>query len=298
MDCIYFNHKGLESCNTENLQILLKEISDKISICKDNDLIVGFYKEIYNIQLINFNNTFINHICSNNNYKDFCTLIIKYIDENIIYPYIDSKNLYTKNNDFKQWFLNVCAQDNVSSFISLSNDIIFNEGLYIESGKNISNYRNIYELKNFINSNANNYNSIADVFNDITHKYQDKITILSSAKVSANQIPSNSKAYNNIYYALKGLVEIILPTNSNTLTKRISDIYYQNTSFKISQESQRTVNLPSCKRLRTFTIDGNSYIFLNHVKIGNNIRIHYYLLNNKLYIGYCGKHLPTSTSRN
>lgn len=297
MDYIYFNHRGLEDSDEDNLQILLQEMSNKISICRDNNLTVGFYKEIYNIPLINFNSTFINYICSNDKYRDFCTLIIKYIDENIIYPCVNCENLYKENLDFRQWFLNVCVQDNISSFISLSNDIILNEVLYTESKKSISNYIDIDSLKNFINSKTNYYASITKVFNDIADKYSDKITILPSARSSANQISSNSKAYNNIYCAMEGLVTIILPTNNNTLTKEISDNYYKNTSFKISKESQKTANLPRCRRRRTFTIDGNSYLFLNHVKIGNDIRIHYYILDNKLYIGHCGKHLPTSTSR-
>ena len=295
MKCIYFNHKGLENSNSENLLALLQELSEKIEICKNENYTVGFYKEIFNLQLINLNSTFINYICSDSKYRNICNVIIFYIDTNMIYPKNYSSDFLTEDDDYKCRFLKICVKDNVSSFISLSNDSLFNRSSYTIENKMITNFINQEDLSKFVKISASDsIDSYSDVFNKIESKYKNQVKILRSATISARQIETSNKAYNHVYSALYNLVEIILPTNSNTLTKDICEKYYSITSLKISKESKKTANNPKYKRHRTFDIDGKYYLFQNHVKIGNSIRIHYYIHNKKLYIGHCGTHLPTS----
>jgi hypothetical protein len=64
---------------------------------------------------------------------------------------------------------------------------------------------------------------------------------------------------------------------------------------KISGESETTLN--SYSNERTFQLpdkNGKSAVFELHIKFGDAFRLHFYYENQKCYIGYIGRHLPTT----
>lgn len=64
--------------------------------------------------------------------------------------------------------------------------------------------------------------------------------------------------------------------------------------FITSGESLSVEQDKKLKKLREFKIDGVKEYFQDHIKsLSNGYRIHYFEKNEKIYIGYIGKHLPT-----
>ncbi len=67
----------------------------------------------------------------------------------------------------------------------------------------------------------------------------------------------------------------------------------QITDYKHSTESQSVKNNPDLNKFRLFTIDGEKVYFDNHLKnLSNGYRIYFLKKDEKIYIGYIGKHLP------
>ncbi|QIR75281.1 hypothetical protein FA592_03185 [Sulfurospirillum diekertiae] len=68
--------------------------------------------------------------------------------------------------------------------------------------------------------------------------------------------------------------------------KALSDFVTSGESLSVEQDSD-------LKKLREFTIEGTKAYFQNHIKKPNGYRIHYFEKDDKIYIGYIGKHLKT-----
>jgi hypothetical protein len=64
------------------------------------------------------------------------------------------------------------------------------------------------------------------------------------------------------------------------------------TDYNYSGESQSVKNNKNLNKLRYFTIENEKVYFDNHLKFSSH-RIYFFKQNNKIYIGYIGKHLPT-----
>lgn len=65
------------------------------------------------------------------------------------------------------------------------------------------------------------------------------------------------------------------------------------TDYNWSPESRTVSQNPKLKQHRTFTIDGEKMFIENHIKsLPSKHRIYFFENNNKVYIGYIGKHLP------
>jgi len=62
--------------------------------------------------------------------------------------------------------------------------------------------------------------------------------------------------------------------------------------FNYSSESQSVKDNESLKKLRYFTIENEKLFFDNHLKFSSH-RIYFIERDDKIYIGYIGKHLPT-----
>jgi len=295
-DIIYFNHKGLEIAQEEILKDLLCEIAEYIDICKSNDIILCFYKRFFSIPLSFGETNIIDFINGKKEYLTFCIFFVEYIANNLKYP-ID--NLYFKNDSNKTqyltWFLNLCKNNNQNLFLSLSNDNLFNEEQYNVEDFLIDNYKNIEKFKEYCDS-IPKFSSIINVVDYINHNYQNKIQFLSTAKKSSRQISNDNITCVQICKALESLINIILP-HGNNLPKNIIDKFEQESGFKISKESEQTINNSFCRDKRTFYILNEPYIFDNHIKIDDKIRIHYYIKDGNIYIGHCGKHLPTATRK-
>ncbi len=66
------------------------------------------------------------------------------------------------------------------------------------------------------------------------------------------------------------------------------------TDYNYSRESQSVKNDTELKKHRYFTINSKKVYFDNHIKsLSNANRIYFLEQDNKIYIGYIGKHLPT-----
>ena len=67
------------------------------------------------------------------------------------------------------------------------------------------------------------------------------------------------------------------------------------TNFSYSRESQTVRNDQKLKEMRMFTIDGRKTFFENHVKsLPKDCRIYFIECDDRVHIGYIGKHLKTS----
>lgn len=67
------------------------------------------------------------------------------------------------------------------------------------------------------------------------------------------------------------------------------------TKLNTSGESLSVAQNPKLKKLREFEIEGQKEYFQNHIKnLSDGYRIYYFEKNDKIYIGYIGKHLPTN----
>ena len=65
-------------------------------------------------------------------------------------------------------------------------------------------------------------------------------------------------------------------------------------SLNISPESKKTMDQAKYYNQRLFSMpDGRRVCFELHIKTSGNLRFHFYPENNKIYIGYIGKHLDT-----
>jgi hypothetical protein len=68
----------------------------------------------------------------------------------------------------------------------------------------------------------------------------------------------------------------------------------QKSSLSISPESDKTMKQEKYYNQRLFSMpDGRRVCFELHIKTSGNLRFHFYPENNKIYIGYIGKHLDT-----
>lgn len=296
IDTIYFNHKGLELAQEDNLADLLYEIADFIDVCKNNDIALCFYKHLFSVNLGFTESNIIDYINREKKYLSFCYFFIEYIANNLKYPVNDS---YCENDsDIQQyltWFLNLCKNNKQNLFLSLTNDNFFYKEQYNVEDFLIDNYKNIEKFKEYCDS-IPKFSSIINVVDYINNKYQNKIQFLSTARKSSRQISNDNITCVQICKAFESLINIVLPYE-NHLPKNIVNKFEQESGFKISKESEKTINNSFCREKRTFNILNEPYVFDNHIKIDDKIRIHYYIKDGNIYIGHCGKHLPTATRR-
>ncbi|MGE5341761.1 MAG: hypothetical protein ACM3SY_09805 [Candidatus Omnitrophota bacterium] len=137
------------------------------------------------------------------------------------------------------------------------------------------------------------FNCIDEVFRKITEE-NPSIEILDSAWKSGKRHHFKG-AFVDVYKticALKSEMDLLLAGVSEI--QRI-ETYLQQTGFEISGETNKTLENPKYRKYREFNIGSKGRVLFEwHIKIGNEIRIHYYIdkENKKIYIGHCGKHLP------
>jgi hypothetical protein len=71
----------------------------------------------------------------------------------------------------------------------------------------------------------------------------------------------------------------------------------QNSALRISPESKKTMDEPKLKKMRVFALNAQERATFDlHIKTGD-LRFHFLPSGNELYVGYIGKHLPTSNFR-
>jgi len=70
------------------------------------------------------------------------------------------------------------------------------------------------------------------------------------------------------------------------------------TDYNYSGEKETVKTNPKMIKERTFTIDNNKIFFENHIKsLANGYRIYFLEQENKIYIGYIGKHLSNKSDK-
>lgn len=103
---------------------------------------------------------------------------------------------------------------------------------------------------------------------------------------------ADSKLFADIIYALRQL------DSSNVEGWKRGYYDHKSLPVEISGESESTMKDPRLSRLRDFAFpDGKERRCELHIKINRKVyRIHIFPENHKIYVGYIGKHLPTSSS--
>lgn len=299
INSIYFNHYGLLICNEANFKSLLKELIDSIDFCRNNQCQLAIYWDLYSICLSFSPKNFVDFLCSNKDFYNYSVVLFDYLSKCKKYPSSDLDLIQLKKSiSFWDGFVMVCDHDGPDVVLSLSNDNYVDSFFAKKNYGLISNVKSKADLNIYI-KNSIKFKSIMEVFEYIKKCHGDKFDYISnSVKHSCRQLGWDFDTCRKIYVAITCLIEIILPFGSNDLTKSIQDEFKKESKFEISGETPQTLSDRNYKAKRSFAINGKKYLFENHVKIKNNneyIRIHFYILNNVLYIGYCGKHLPTST---
>lgn len=201
---------------------------------------------------------------------------------------------------FAKKILEICFKDKHSLIMSISDEIHLVNQLYeVSTGTfthKIENHIGMEGISTYFENNFVPVNS-KDIFRKVEEQYND-IVILDSAKKSAEQHNFMGR-FNEIYKAIIALkdVELSLLSEGASIADR-KKLFYENTGFEISPETDKTLKTPKYRREREFIIpEAGKVLFEWHIKIGNSTRIHYYIdkQNYKIYIGHCGKHLGTSS---
>lgn len=294
MTKFYFNHKLIEDTHDNNSSGLTSQFKELALITEEirkEKLQLFFCNYINNNQ-----DVFYNKLHRYHREREAISIITSYItNANNFYP-ITSSNFKI---DSKEDYLNMCVEDNQNLVASLTNESFLSEPEYIVNDFCIKNLLGLSPLKQYIIEELKpplSFKGVKEVFSYLKDVYQNKIEILNNAKKTAKKCSLDGDMLIKIYRALEQAINVLLPHNTNNLNHLELD-YKQATeeygSFDISPESQKTLN--KYGHLRTFNINGEPLIFSNHIKIGNNFRIHFYIKNNKLYIGHCGKHLPIAS---
>lgn len=119
------------------------------------------------------------------------------------------------------------------------------------------------------------------------------IVILEEAKKSAYKHNFKNR-YTDVYESIIGLKIFLEELKNNRSLLEISIIYKNEIRFEISPESSSTLKIRRYRQKREFKIEGDTYLFEWHIKIGHETRIHFYVDKDKekIYIGHCGQHLP------
>lgn len=297
----YFNHKTFETIdNQHTFESALDELSKIIDKFREKGINIFFYKNIYQISLAISQQEFINYICDPSSSLDYDLVykIIKYISDYPSFPTNQEICIDCINCEQEHCPLYVCEVDKQSPIVSLSNDSSLLEATYSRGGIQISNIKLLTEIEDWLNklTTPQHFKSMNEVFSELENKYSDKLYITPQAKKSIRYLQSDTDLYMKIYNAIDGIMNVILPSNNDKLSSNIIEEYKRETTFDVSPESKKTMNIPFCREEREFKIGNETHIFNNHVKIGGRTpsRIHFLVKDNILYIGHCGNHLATS----
>lgn len=91
--------------------------------------------------------------------------------------------------------------------------------------------------------------------------------------------------------SLDDVIKIINEENTELSYQRLKNDCLE---LNISDESDSVKQNPNFSKYRSFMFEENRYFFGHHIKrFKNSKRVHFIISNNKVVIGYAGKHLPT-----
>ena len=294
----YFNHSLMENSSKEDAYNLSLDIAEFRDFCKKNKLDLYFYTGIWDIKI--GNGTLNNYIYQIKN-KDIMKVVIQAVTgEEPFFLDNNSEELHMVispvviTGTFGEKILKICFNDSQKEILSFANEKLLSEEKYILtdsiSSTEISNFKGIINLEKLLIK----FKDIQVLF-DYIQNQSDKIVILNSARKSAKKHDFRS-FLSYVYRGITGLeeTELSLVLNNENESKRI-ELFYEKYRLEISKET--SVTLSSYAEDRTFEVPGRGEkVFEWHIKIGHHTRIHYWIdrESEKVYIGHCGKHLPTS----
>lgn len=305
MSIFYLNHCIISSQKTVNS--VKEKLDELISIqehIKSKNAHLYIYSEFWNADLLDESislNKFISE------YYDTFTAIT------IIYPLVNSGPFYdsiieninivvspeVEMLNFVKKLFDACISDKQQLIASLSceNELIHSEyDITLNSNENV-------KLKNYLGKNQiDTYFNEDILFYDIESVIIDldsilkRTEIMSTAKKSAKRYNFQGR-HNDIHRAISALENVELPLVIEGVNEEERNLcFYKSTGFEISKESVSTMSVTKYRRERKFVIDdGKTELFEWHIKVGRNIRIHYFVDKDKekVYVGHCGKHLGT-----
>lgn len=197
--------------------------------------------------------------------------------------------------------MHTCFKDNQEHILSLLNEKILTHKKYTLSTKKLSlDIINLIGREKVLRYLENRlvFNSIEEVFQEII-KVNPSIKILESAWKSAKKHNFKGALF-DVYKTICTLTsEMALLIDGIPEPQRIESFLKQ-TGFEISGETKKTLENPKYRERREFIIESKGKVLFEwHIKIGNEIRIHYFIdkENKKIYIAHCGSHLPVPSFR-
>lgn len=129
----------------------------------------------------------------------------------------------------------------------------------------------------------------------------DRQTLLFKKIILCGDVKGNLLEIGDTYLQqiFKRLTELDRYVSQNWTVKKPFDYREVNSksSLNISPESKSTMKKNELAQRRTFSLpDGRRECFELHIKTGD-LRFHFYPEANMIYVGYIGKHLPTSQEK-
>ncbi len=197
--------------------------------------------------------------------------------------------------------MHICFNDNQEHVLSLVDEKILTYKKYtLSTGSRSQDIINLIGKEDVLRHLENRlvFNSIEEVFREIT-RANPSIEILESAWKSAKKHNFKGALF-DVYKTICTLKsEMALLMDGKPEPQRIES-FWQQTGFEVSGETKNTLENPKYRERREFIIESKGKVLFEwHIKIGNEIRIHYFIdkENKKIYIGHCGSHLPVSSFR-
>ena len=300
MEKIYFNHGILIGSVDSSLMASIAEIADIKKALGSIPLCVS--EDFWNLPIQS--GTLFSFLTKRGNRDRAIVLILTLMNNGPhFHPSVVVQNMVIvpriSQDCFAFGLMHICFNDNQEHVLSLVNEKILGCDKYKLSTKSrsqdIINLIGREKLLSYL-ENRLIFNSIEDVFQEIT-RVDPCIEILESARKSAKK--HNFKgAFFEVYKTICTLKsEMALLIDGKPEPLRVES-FLQQTGCEISGETKKTLENPKFRERREFIIESKGKVLFEwHIKIGREIRIHYFIdkENKKIYIGHCGNHLPVSS---
>lgn len=298
----YLNHNQIINNSYKEVRRNLLEIVKLNQKLNENSFKMYVYSQFWSISLQS--GTLQNFMYKIDNRDEVKVIIMSILDKG---PYFYDKNNTLISSEpnvtsgcFPDKLLKICFLDKQPLILSLSGEsVLCSERYKLKSSALELDVENIIGLQN-LDRYFDRNQSFNNIF-DVLHSFENSnLVILESARKSARSHNFIGR-YSDVFLALKTLETVELPLLlESTNEERRKQIFFEECGFEISKESTTTMKHPRYLRERMFVVPQIGKVpFEWHIKIGNQIRIHYYFdrTSKKIYVGHCGKHLGVTSYR-
>ncbi|TNJ64016.1 hypothetical protein FE784_22140 [Paenibacillus hemerocallicola] len=307
MTDLYFNHSFLIGSDAADIQSGLKEIAALTDCVRKEGASLRFYEMLWQTQLVD-GQSLLQYLYRLPKSEDL-KLVMGYVDQG---PHFKDRPIAANltivpdvpADTYANKLLHICFADKCEGVVSPASERVLSNRVY-----SLSTSVDTMDVWNMIGVEAvrailrrlNRFTKIEEVLSDIEGRDSGQLNILDSAKKSAKRHDFLGR-FRQVHEALLALERIEL---QNVLAgmeevERIR-IFRQATGLEISKESPETLKDSYYRKQRQFMIPGGTEkeLFEWHVKIGNHIRIHYFVdkQHRTIYVGHCGKHLDVASYR-